>query len=202
MSSHKLFVENTNGKKKVIGNSMSTTYLYDPKRKTLKVFWKYGSVIKLNNVNEGDPIWVGCWGDAPEVRRVRLPRRKADCLAWLLDFPKETRTHSEEEYEDLLRRQRVFYGWWNYEEYTSRERGRWAITLCNRSDCGGVYHVACFISDEAAEDKDSVKNILEAWSRLRWMYFPKTFVCNVLRKHFGFSEADLEEVDECLGNEH
>ena len=201
MATHKLFVQDTNGKKRVIGSAMSTTYTYDADTKTLKVFWKSKKpVVLLQGIVEGTPIWVNCNGGIPEVRKIKLPRRKADCLAWLLDFPKAVRTHSEEKYESLLEKQRQAYGWWGYEEYTQKEKGLWALTLCNRSDCGGVHHIACFISDKAAEDKESVKAILKAWSELRWMYYPKAFVQSVLRDRFGFSETDLEDVDAYLGD--
>jgi hypothetical protein len=200
MATQKVFIENTNGTRMAVGNSMSTTYTYNPGTKTLKVFWKRGEPVVLQNVTEGEPIWVNCWGGIPELKRVKLPRRKADCLAWLMDFSKETRTHSKEEYENLLERQRESYDWWNYQEYTRSNEG-WSLTLCNRSDCGGVHHIACYISDEAAENKDAVKTILKAWSELRWMYYPKEFVKGVLRDRFGFTESDLEEVIPYLGDE-
>ena len=178
---------------------MSTTYTYNPETKTLKVFWKRGEPVVLRNITESEPIWVNCWGGVPEVKRIKLPRRKADCLAWLLDFSKETRTHSKEEYESLLERQRELYNWWNYQEYTRSDES-WSLTLCNRSDCGGVHHIACMITDAAASDKETVKAILSAWSELRWMYFPKEFVKGVLRDRFGFTESDLEEVIPYLGD--
>ena len=202
MATHKIFVEDTSGKKKVVGEAISTTYTYDAGTGTLKVFWKSEKPVVLQNIAEGAPIWVNCNGGVPEVRRVKLPRRKADCLAWLFDFSKAVRTHSEEEYKSLLEKQRqgTAYGWWGYEEYTQKKEDLWALTLCNRSDCGGVYHIACFISDKAAENKESVKDMLKAWERLRWMYYPKAFVQSVLRDRFGFSESDLQEVDAYLGD--
>lgn len=199
MATQKIFVKDTNGEAVRVGNSMSTTYVYSAETRTLKVFWKSESVT-MENVIEGELIWVNCWGGVPEVKRVKLPRRKADCLAWLLDFPKAVRTHSEEEYADLLEKQREEYDWWNYREYTRKDDG-WALALCNRPDCGGVHHIACMITDTAASDKETVKAILRAWSELRWMYYPKEFVKGVLRDRFGFTGFDLEEVIPYLGDE-
>ena len=198
MATQKIFVQGTKGERRAVGNSMSTTYSYDVSTMTLRVFWKRGKPVVLEGVTEGEPIWVNCWGGVPEVKRIKLPRRKADCLAWLMDFSKEVRTHSMEEYEDLLGHQRKSYDWWNYQEYSRTDEGKYALTLCNRSDCGGVHHIACFISDEAAEDKSAVKDILKAWSELRWMYYPKAFVSRVLRDRFGFTEKDLEDVDDYI----
>lgn len=198
MATQKIFVSDTHGEKLRVGNSMSAYYTYDAQTKTLKVFWKSEAVV-LQGVSDGEPIWVNCWGGVPEVKRVKLPRRKADCLAWLLDFPKAVRTHSEEEYTNLLERQREEYSWWNYQEYTRTGEG-YAITLCNRSDCGGVHHIACMITDAAASDKGTVKAILRAWAELRWMYYPKEFVKGILRDRFGFTESDLEEVIPYLGD--
>ena len=199
MATHKIFANDTHGERLVVGNSFSTTYTYDASSQTLKVYWKRNLPVVLENVAEGELIWVSCWGGMPKVKRAKLPRRKADALAWIMDFPKEVRAHSKEEYARLLEKQREEYSWWGYSEYT-REGDGWAITLCNRPDCGGVFHIACYISEETAEDKDAVKEILKAWSELRWMYYPKAFVSKVLREKFGFSESDLEEVDEYIGN--
>ncbi len=199
MATQRIFVGNTNGERVNVGNAMSTTYTYNPETKVLKVFWKRGEPVVMQNVAEGELIWVNCNGSIPDVKRAKLPRRKADCLAWLLDFPKETRVHSKEEYENLLDRQREECYWWNYQEYACNDE-RWGITLCNRPDCGGVCHIACFISDAAAENKETVKQILKAWDEIRWMYFPKDFVQGVLRDRFGFSEFDLQEVDSYIGN--
>ena len=198
MAIQKLFVENTNGTTVRVGSAMSTTYSYEPNTKTLKVFWKSEAPVVLQNVAEGEPILVDCWGGIPEVKRIKLPRRKADNLAWLFDFSKEVRTHSEDEYVNLLERQRELYDWRNYQEYTRRGSG-WAITLCNRSDCGGVHHIACYISDEVADEKEEVKAILKAWSELRcWIVYPRAFVHKILVDRFGFSESDLQEIKDYI----
>lgn len=196
MSNHKIFVKDTYGGVKRVG--ASAAYSYNPKRRTLTISWDYGSSIKLNNVDEGDPIWIGYDSGTPEVRRIKLPRKKADCLAWLLNFPKGVRTHTEEDYKNLLERQRKTYGRKNYEEYACGEDHRWGLTLCNRPDCKGVQPIACFISDEVADDKTLVKSVLKAWGSIKWMHYPKTFVKNTLKKRFGFSDTDLEEVDSYL----
>lgn len=196
MATHKIFAKDTLGMREQVG--MNTTYSYDRNSRTLKVFWKRGEPVTLENVTEGEPIWICCDGKIPKVRRAQLPRRNADCLAWLMDFPKEARAHSREEYENLLEKQREVYSWWNYQEITAHGAG-WAVTLCTRQDCGGVYHIAIYISDNAAADKDTVKYILRRWSEIRWMYYPADFVRKVLRERFGFTKADIKEVRKYIG---
>ncbi len=198
MTTQKIFIRETNGERIAVGSSMSTTYSYDASTMTLKVFWKRGEPVVLENVAEDEPIWVNCRGGVPEVKRIKLPRREADCLAWLLDFPKAVRAHSKEEYTNLLEIQRGSYGWWGYLGY-SRTGNGWAIALSYRPDCGDVHRIACFISDEAATDKGAVKDMLKVWSELRRMYYPKAFVSKVLRNIFGFTENDLEDVDDYIG---
>ena len=195
MAKHLVFAKNTEGKRMDVG--MSTSLSFDPVSGTLAVYWKRGEPTVIEGVAEGDPIWISCKGSTPDVRKAKLPRRKASLLAWILGFPKEIRTFSEEEYQNLIGRQRKQNSWWNYQEYTREGRG-WALAICNRADCGGIHMLACFVSDEAAADKESVKDILTAWGELRWISFPRPFVERILRERFGLTESDLEGINSCF----
>ncbi len=194
-----IFVKDTKGTPAKVGNSVDTTYLYNPEKRVLKVFWKRGGPVVLENVSEGEPVWVNCWGGIPQIGHAKLPNGKIDCLAWLLGFPKATRVRHRKNYRDLLIRQRYSYRWDHYEEYVRYDNG-WSLVLCNRPDCDGVRYVACYISKYAANNKDIVKDIFKAWSELRGLPRPKAFVQATLRERFDFSEADLQDLEGYLGD--
>ncbi len=189
MANQRLFVKEIAHQERV-GNSMSTTYCYNPKGQ-LTIFWKGEKVADRANVKPGDAFIVSCNGSKPSIDKLKVPHRNDDLLMWLLSFGKEARAHSAEEYTILLNNRRDEYGWWNYSEQKISGEG-YEFTLCNRSDCDGVHHLASYI--DRPVDKGMVKEVLTAWHAVRWLYWPKDFVCRLLQDRFGFTEAELAEL--------
>lgn len=172
-----------------VGNSMSTTYCFDPKRETLTIFWKDQKVCQCK-AQLGDAFVVNCNGSEPVVNKLRLPHKNSDLIMWLLSFSKECRTHSQEEFDQLLACQRKEYDWWAYRE--SEVTGEnFRFVLCNRSDCGGVNHIAAFVSDDIG--KKEALEMLKKYSEIRWIYYPESFVQKVLQDRFGISEQEFQE---------
>jgi len=189
MAEHKIFVEDAKNKR--IG--ASTTYTYDAKNREFILFWKGKKVQTVENVDEGEPIWVNCNGEGALARRLRLPNRRSSCLMWLLGFAKDLRAHSRDEYEVLYEQQLDENDWWNLQSYTTEGHG-YAMSLCNRRDCGGVVYLAAYISDKAAGNRRKVKEILHQWQ----VYYPNAFVKKVLRERFKFTDEDIADVEDCL----
>ncbi len=172
-----------------VGNSMSTTYCFDPKRSVLTLFWKEEKCFQCT-AHLGDAFVVECYGSAPVAKKMKLPHKNADLLMWLCNFSKDCRAHSLEEFERILKVQRQCYDWWNYHEFRV-EGDKFRFVLCNRSDCGGVYHIAAYV--EEGIDPETVKEALEAYSKIRWIYYPKEFVKKILKDRFGISEEEVKD---------
>ena len=192
MANQRLFINETAHMVRV-GNSMSTKYCYN-KKGQLTIFWKGEKVAERFGVKPGDAFIVSCDGYEPELHKLKLPHRNDDLLMWLLSFNKEERAYSAEEYTSLLDRQRSNYGWWNYRESGCSGDG-YAFTLCNRSDCGGVYHIAAFV-DGRKINRDFVKEVFRKFPR--FIYWPQSFVEKILRDRFGFDSLDLAEIADCF----
>lgn len=118
-----------------------------------------------------------------------IPHRNDDLLMWLIGFNKETRAHSESEYEDLLSQRKSEYRWWGYRDWTTADEG-FKFSQCNRSDCGGHYNLAAWV--QTPMTKELVKRVLRA---MRGVMFPETFTKKLLRDRFGFTDEDLQGLD-------
>lgn len=187
MANQKLFIEKTTMEAARVGNSMSTTYTYDGGRLTL--FWRNRKVTERIGVKAGDAFIVRCDGSEPTLSKLKVPHRNDDLLMWLLSFSKEDRAYSAESYQELLAQRREEYDWWGYQDSEYKGDG-YAFTLCNRSDCGGVHHIASFVDRKV--DKELVKEVFLKWGR--GIYWPRVFVERILRDRFGFTDCDLEEL--------
>lgn len=93
------------------------------------------------------------------------------------------------DYQQLLQRQRQENSWFGYRDW-GISGDDYAFTLCNRSDCGGVNHIAAYVDKKVT--KEVVKEVIQQWER--GIYWPKGFVENLLRKRFGFTDAELREL--------
>ena len=188
MALHKLFLEKKATKKNV-GNSMSTTYSFDPKKGVLTLFWKsrkfYECKAKL-----GEAFVVNCDGGKPKVHRIKLPQQKEDLLMWLFDFSKECRAHSKKEFELLLERERNRNSWKYYKEFWV-QGNKFQFVLCNRSDCNGVYHMAAYVAPDI--EKDDVLGAMKMYGEIRGIYYPINFVKKILKSRFGISEEEVLE---------
>ena len=193
MANQRLFITGT-AHQESVGNSVSVTYCYNQKGQ-LTLFWKGEKVAERTGVKIGDAFVVSCNGAKPTIDSLKVPHRNDDLLMWLLSFGKEARAHSAEEYTLLLNNRRDEHGWWNYGEREVCGDG-YAFILCNRSDCGGVHHLAAFI--DCWVDKELVKEVILAWSKVRGIYWPKNFVYRLLQNRFGFAAAELAEVADCF----
>lgn len=188
MANQRLFIS-TMAHHEQVGNSMSTTYCYNKQGK-LTLFWKGNKVAEKTGVKPGDAFVVSCNGSEPTLSKLKVPHRNEDLLMWLLSFNRETRSYSEADYHQLLARQRDFHEWWNYRDWTTQGEG-YAFTLCNRSDCGGVCHIAAYIDRKV--DKALVKEVLQKWER--GIYWPRSFVEALLENRFGFTDAELASME-------
>lgn len=188
MAEQKLFLEKK-AHLETVGNSMSTTYCFDPKRECLTVFWKEEKIYQCK-ARLGDAFVVDCWGGTPKVHKLKLPHRNADLLMWLFSFSKSLRTHSMADFEELLDHQREQYAWWNYSEDLVKDE-KFAFALCNRSDCGGVHHIAAYVADDLS--KEEVIEVLRGYRKIRFLYYPEYFIKKVLKNRFGITEAEVEE---------
>lgn len=188
MALQKLFLEKKAHQEKV-GSSMSTRYCFDPKRNILTLFWK-GEKCFQCEAKLGDAFVVNCSGSKPQAKHLQLPRGNADLLMWLFNFSKEIRSYSREEFEKILSKQRYLCDWWAYCE---REAvgDKFHFVLSNRQDCGGECHIAAYVSDDIC--RDDVLEALEKYSKIRGMYYPKSFVKKVLKDRFSISEEEVKD---------
>ncbi len=189
MANQKLFVSSADAfavKPLQVGNSMSTTYTYDGS--ILRIFWKGNEVTTKTGVKDGDAFIIKCGGTAPTICKLKVPHRNDDLLMWLLSYDKESRAYNEGDYQRLLSQQRKEYGWRGYRDWEVSGKN-YSFTLCNHSDCGGVYHIAAYVKNA---DKKMAKEIIQKWER--GIYWPKSFVKSLLKKRFGFTDAELEEL--------
>lgn len=175
MANQRLFITEDSQEGNV-GSSMSTTYSFD--NGTLTLFWK-GKTVLVQPAKVGDAYLVECNGDIPKIMPLALPHGNEEKVMWLCGFNKYCRALSHEKYEEILSKNRVARSWWNYREYTQSGDG-WVVTLCNRPDCGGVHQIVAYI--EKGASKATLKEFLEGYLRLRWLYFPKPFVQKVLNE--------------------
>lgn len=190
MANQKLFVNNADMfavKPLQVGNSMSTTYTYDGD--VLAIFWKGRKVTERSGVKIGDAFVVSCNGSEPTISKLKVPHRNNDLLMWLLSYERSNRAYSKTNYDQLLAKQRKEYSWWGYHDWGISGKG-YAFTLCNRSDCGGVHHIAAYV--EGKVTKKMVKEVIQRWER--GLYWPKDFVEGLLKKRFGFTDAELKEL--------
>lgn len=189
MANQKLFISNEAAfaiEPLRVGNSMSTRYTYDGDKLTL--FWRGCKVAEKSRVKFGDAFVVHCNGDKPTLSTLKVPHRNDDLLMWLLSFDKECRAHDVSEYQSLLAKQRQENGQWGYRDWGIEGEG-YAFKLCNRSDCGGVYHIAAYVNET---NKAMVKEVLRKWER--GLYWPQEFVTSLLKKRFGFTNREIEEL--------
>ena len=190
MANQRLFISNADAfaeKLIQVGNSMSTTYSYDGDKLTL--FWKGRKITERTGVKYGDAFIVHCDGSEPTISKLKVPHRNNDLLMWLLSFNKDNRAYNGATYQDLLAQQREENDWWGYRDWGIEGKG-YAFTLCNRSDCGGVHHIAAFIDRKV--DKALIKEVLQGWER--GLYWPQDFVERLLKKRFGFTDVELSEI--------
>lgn len=191
MALQKLFLTETAHQAQV-GNSMSTTYCFDPKRESLTIFWKDQKVCQCK-AELGDAFLVNCNGSEPVVNKLRLPHKNSDLIMWLLSFSKECRAHSQEEFDQLLSCQRKEYDWGKAYCESEATGEKFRFVLCNRSDCAGANHIAAFVSDDIG--KEDVLEMLKKYCEIRWIYYPESFVQKVLQDRFGISEQEFWEAN-------
>lgn len=189
MANQKLFLTKKTHHE-LVGNSMSTSYCFDPKRNCLTVFWKDEKVFQ-GIAHLGDVFVVNCYGGKPKVNKLKMPKRKSDILMWLFSFNKEARAHSTDEFNELLAEARHHNDFWNYREYTVNEE-LYKFVLCSRPDCGGVLHIAAYVSDEIS--KQDIIQMFNDYQKIRFLYYPISFIRNVLKESFGFSEDELDTI--------
>jgi len=181
MAIQKLFIENTCDWQPV-GNSMITEYSFDGD--SLSIKWK--NKIEKYPAKIGDAFAVYCFGDFPKVNPLTPPKGRGEKLLWLASFPKHTRVKREKDIEPFLNDKKELYDWWGYREYHNHESGKWHLVLCNRPDCGGVHHVAGWVSDDIT-NKD-VKKFVTRYRKFRGFYYPDWYVSKFLKKHFDITE--------------
>lgn len=175
MANHKIFINNEVEKPERVGSSISTEYTYQ--NSILTVYWR-GQKVFAVPANYGDAFVVKCNGTRPKVSPLVLPQSNVDKAMWLCSFPKSTRAHSRAEYEKVLSFQREKYQWKWYNEYTRTGEG-WAVTLCDRKESSGVYHIAMYIDCNATID--TIKEAIVGFYKIRgFFYYPDEFVHKVL----------------------
>lgn len=177
MANQRLFLTEIIEEETRLGNSMSTSYLFDGER--LKVFWKNKKAYD-KPASIGDGYVVKCRGSAPEVLRLKTPRGREATVMWLCYFNNPDRTFSIEDYEELIEKRRELHRWWNYEEYTHGNRDiGWEYKLCNRSDCGGICRIAAYVKKGASDEV--LEEFIKDYAATRGLSFPQEFVEKTLR---------------------
>lgn len=177
MAKHMIFIEGK-VKNEQVGTSMSTSYSYDTETMVLTVNWRRQEVFNTP-ATLGDAFVVDCRGGIPVVKPLGVPRKKTELLMWLAGFNKACRTNTREGFEELLEYQRHEYNWWNYRDDVC-SGNNWAFAICNRSDCGGVHHIAAYVGEDI--ETEDIFEFLKAYVSLRPFYYPDYFVNNTLVK--------------------
>lgn len=174
MANQRLFLEEIVTMERV-GNSMSTMYSWDGK--ILTIYWK--NKIQKKAAKAGDAFVIACNGGEPEVFPLTAPKGREALVMWLCGFNKPDRAFNEEDYTALIKERRRLYNFWNYQESIvgDMENG-WEYRVCNRSDCGGIYHLGAYIKPGISDE--GLKAFIAANSGGGFR-FPKKFMENKLK---------------------
>lgn len=186
MGTHRIFLEKAAVEMEKVG--MATRYSFWPETNRLEVYWK-GKMCYQTKAYPGQAFVVCCHGRTPVVNELGIPEKKQDLIPWLLSYFKQSRAYSFREYEHLLEERRKSFDWWGYREWTI-EGNHYSFTLCNRQDCSGVYHIACYVDEEVS--KSELIDLFNDFGR--GFYYPAHFVREILQKKLGFSEKEIKKI--------
>lgn len=191
MANQRIFLGSSTVNMQHVGNSMSTKYCYWPEAELLKIFWKGREIFNSDHAKPGDAFIVGCYGATPQVRCLGIPEKKEMLLMWLLAFPKKNRNTNLKAYEKMIEEQRRKLNWSGYEDWTvSGENYR--LTICNRPDYTGVYHLAAYI-----DRKITKKEIIQMLNDFgRGFCCPADFARKIMKERLGFTDKELSQIKE------
>lgn len=188
MATQRLYLGEVPVKMAQVGNSMSTYYSYWPEKKILEIYWKERVVTRCRAL-PGDAFVVICNGGEPIVNKLGIPYRKVDIIAWLLSYYQQSRAYTLEGYENLMKTRRKSFWWWGYEDWEIRGEN-YIFALCNRQDCGGVFHIACYVNPKITK-----KEMIELFNHFeRGFYYPSYFVKEILKKRLNFTDAEIAQI--------
>ena len=189
MANQKLYLYEATDEITKLGNSMATSYFFDGQE--LTVFWKGRKKSVIAHI--GDVFFIECNGSMPEISKIKLPKNNYKLVLWLCGFYGYNSAIDIDKFKEIVENRRQELHWWGYREY-GPEKEEYSLLLCNRSDCGGEYHVAGYIDKNMPLTKEKVIEILNDYYRIRWSYFPERFVKEILQKRFCMDETDLSRI--------
>lgn len=146
--------------------------------------YRKGHLVHEEKANYGDAFSILCYKGRTILKKMIPPTKKTDLVAWLLGFPKESRSRSYEEYERKI--QKYYQA---NEEYLA-DNAEWEVTgssymlcACKRKTGDTNYGIACFICEAI-----SLNEILELVPQ---MIYPEWYTYKILAENFNVTKEDF-----------
>lgn len=177
MATYRVFIRNDEISTKRIGKRSAYSYVDGE----LRVYSR-GTLIWQQGAEPGDAFAILCYNGKTVVKNLIPPYKKGDLVGWLLGFNKHNRSHSEEEFEEILEKYRNRYDWEEYEEW-DYVGSNYVFMRCNRVYEDGYHNLVSYIKDTITKNE-----VLELVPK---MVFPTDYTLKLLSMRFGITEEEF-----------
>ncbi len=156
-------------------------------------------VVSTQNVMPGCMYMLNDELRMPWAARMGLPARSVDCIPWLLDFPKELRTHNATTHSQRLDRARKQHYDLSYVQGPGCQfvLGRlWESCIrdiMTEFSVDGRQYISAYIDDAAfVPNWITLSEIFRNWPIS--IYYPQAFIAEVLLRRLKLNRSDVERV--------